>query len=71
MAKSLDKAPHRSRSWFTASASWFSWVSYLTLLYRLVLYAVICGTLTTVRGFLPKAADGETETKKKKTKTPA
>lgn len=42
---------------------------FLTLLYRLVLYSVIYGTLTTVRGFLPKAADGETETKKKKTKT--
>ncbi|WP_168167004.1 hypothetical protein [Corynebacterium sp. HMSC27B11] len=44
---------------------------FLTLLCRLVLYSVIYGTLTTVRGFLPKAADGETETKKKKTKTPA
>lgn len=44
---------------------------FLTLLCRLVLYSVIYGTLTTVRRFLPKAADGETETKKKKTKKPA
>lgn len=69
MAKFPGKAPHRSRSCFTASASWCSWVSFLTLLCRLVLYSVIYGTLATVRGFLPKAADGETETKKKKTKT--